>query len=199
MIAADWKHGIFPRKTSSRPRYSVTSRDASMAGGVTGRCEETLFLFFLVFFSFSFFFPLSRGWIRGAAGVGDGVRVRVGELLLLRSPVAPEEVRFALWTPHKSGDCWAERNTPTWSLGAGLPKQFHVTDLRADAHYRGNQRTATRHRHHSPCGGSFSWWWFAEPSTPSVENKALLCNGHDDVYHNEMKLKSILPLHQLLF
>lgn len=47
MIAADWKHGIFPRKTSSRPRYSVTSRDASMAGGVTGRCEETLLLFFL--------------------------------------------------------------------------------------------------------------------------------------------------------
>lgn len=50
MIAADWKHGIFPRKTSSRPRYSVTSRDASMAGGVSGRCEENLLLFFFFFF-----------------------------------------------------------------------------------------------------------------------------------------------------
>lgn len=121
MIAADWKHGIFPRKTRSRPRYSAATRDASMAGRVTGRCWETLL------------FPAQWSWIRGAAGVGDGVRVRVGELLLLRSPVAPEEVRFALWTPHKSGDCWAERNTPTWSLSAGLPKQFHVTDLQTDA------------------------------------------------------------------
>lgn len=57
------------------------------------------------------------------------MRVSVGELLLLRPPVAPEEVRFALWITHKSGDCWAERNTPTWSLSAGLPKQFLVTDL----------------------------------------------------------------------
>lgn len=96
---------------------------------VTGRCWETL--------SFFFFFPTPHAqwsWIRGPAGAGDGVRVRVGELLLLRSPVAPEEVRFALWTPHKSGDCWAERNTPTWSLSAGLPKQFHVTELQTDAH-----------------------------------------------------------------
>lgn len=77
------------------------------------------------------------------------MRVRVGELLLLRSPVAPEEVRFALWTPHKSEDCWAERNTPTWSLSAGLPKQFHVTDLQTDARYRANglpQDTDTRVR-----------------------------------------------------
>lgn len=47
MIAADWKHGIFPMKRRSRPRYSVTSRDASMAGGVAGvegggRRRETL-------------------------------------------------------------------------------------------------------------------------------------------------------------
>lgn len=70
----------------------------------------------------------------GPQGAGDGVRVRVGELLLLRPPVAPEEVRFALWTPHKSGDCWAERNTPTWSLSAGLPRQLRVTDLQTDAH-----------------------------------------------------------------
>lgn len=83
-------------------------------------------------------FPAQWSWIPGAAGVGDGVRVRVGELLLLRSPVAPEEVRFALWTPHKSGECWAGRNTPTWSLSVGLPKQFHVTDLQTDAIYRGN-------------------------------------------------------------
>ena len=67
MIAADWKHGIFPRKTSSRPRYSVTSRDASMAGGVTGRCEETLFLFFLFFFFFFFFFPAQSGLDSGGS------------------------------------------------------------------------------------------------------------------------------------
>ena len=84
----------------------------------------------------------------GAAGAGDGVRVRVGELLLLRTPVAPEEVRFALWTPNKSGDCWAERNTPTWSLSAGLPKQSHVTQLKTDAHY--SQPTATTHK--QQCG-----------------------------------------------
>lgn len=44
MIAADWKHGIFPRKTRSRPRYSVTTRDASMAGRDSGRCYEILFV-----------------------------------------------------------------------------------------------------------------------------------------------------------
>lgn len=77
-----------------------------------------------------------------AAVAGDGVRLRLVELLLLRSPFAPEEVRFALWTPHKSGECWAERNTPTWSLSVGLPKQFHVIDLQTVAHK--SQRTATR-------------------------------------------------------
>lgn len=103
------------------------------------------------------------------------MRVRVGELLLFRSPVAPEEVRFALWTPHKSGDCWAERNTPTWSLSAGLPKQFHVTD-QTDAHYRGNgppQDTDAR-----VCGGKFLlvvvWQPTAEQFTLSVENNGLL-------------------------
>lgn len=84
-------------------------------------------------------FPAQWSWIPGAAGVGDGVRVKVGELLLLRSPVAPEEVRFALSTPHKSGECWAERNTPTWSFSVGLPKQFHATDLQTDANYRANR------------------------------------------------------------
>lgn len=47
MIAADWKHGIFPRKTRSRPRYRVTSRDASMAGGVAGETVRNSFLFAL--------------------------------------------------------------------------------------------------------------------------------------------------------
>lgn len=53
MIAADWKHGIFPRKKRSRHRYSVTSRDASMAGRVTGSYWETRY------------FPLSEVGFRG--------------------------------------------------------------------------------------------------------------------------------------
>lgn len=85
MIAADWKHGIFPKKTRSRPRYNVTTRDASMAGRDSGRFRENLFV------------PLfSEVEFREAAVAGDGMRLRVAELLLLRSPFAPEEVRFAL-------------------------------------------------------------------------------------------------------
>lgn len=84
---------------------------------------------------------LGEAALVGPARAGDVVRVRVGELLLLRSRLAPEEVRFLLWTPHKSRECRAERNTPTWWLTAGLPKQFHVTDLQTDA--RCTQQTAT--------------------------------------------------------
>lgn len=85
MIAADWKHGIFPMKRRSRPRYSVTSRDASMAGGVAGveGGGDAVKLF-----------PFRAHF--GRLPREAGVRVRVGVLLLLRSPVAPEEVRFAL-------------------------------------------------------------------------------------------------------
>lgn len=42
MIAADWKHGIFQSKTRSRPRYNVTTRDASMAGETPGDVHKLL-------------------------------------------------------------------------------------------------------------------------------------------------------------
>lgn len=80
---------------------------------------------------------LSQVWVRGAAAAGgDGARASdvspkkpAVALRDLRSQ--PEEVCFTFSTPRKSGECWAERNTPTWShSAAGFPKQIHVTDPR---------------------------------------------------------------------
>lgn len=149
MIAAEWKPGIFPRKTRSRPRYSVTTRGASMARQESGRRRGSL--------------VPARCKLGSPVLDSPGVRLELVELLCFCAPRSHQKkcvLRCGVRTRVESA--WQKETRPHGRSAQGFPKHFNVTDIQTDAANkaggswgggRGEREEMTGKR--CPCGKRF--------------------------------------------